>query len=288
MTETKPHEALARERAHYEEHRRYLLSFLDRDETPAQRWLIRQTLRTWDRQWAYLDHSLIAGKTVLEAGCGNPRMLFYCRDLGAREAIGVDLSPAFTSRGLRGTRCYVYDRQMEVRPDSIRLLHGDVNGPVTAGLQVDTVLCFQSLHHIDLPAFVATCARLLPMGGHVAISDPMGDHPLRGMADRVARWWGLLSPDEQALTPGAVTTAFARGGFALRAFHALNPVSELYFLATAMLDGWSPRLAFWSRLPLVLWRPIEDLLEHTLVRTFPRLGWRYLLVFEKVSDQAST
>lgn len=275
-----------RERAHYDEHRRYLLHFLERGRTEADRWLIRRTLLTWDRHLALLDPGLFRGKRILEAGCGNPRFLFYARRFGATRAIGVDLSPAFVARGLRQAYTYAGPQALPVAPGEIELLYGDFTGPITEGLTVDTITCFQSLHHFDLARFAATCDRLLPPGGQVAISDPVGDHPLRRLGDRVGRWSGLLSPDERAYPPARVAAEFRERGFTVVQWHSLNPTLEIYFQLTELFTPLSGRLAFWLKLPLALWRPLEDRLERVLLSRRPQWGWRYLMVLRKGGPEA--
>jgi SAM-dependent methyltransferase len=277
-------EALERELAHYDEHHRYWLDFLEYDATPLRRWLINKVLLTWDRQFALLDPALIKDKVVLEAACGHPRVLYYLKSLGAKEAIGVDLSPRFVNRGLACRRTYVYDRQLDCRPEKIQLRFGDINGPVAADLKPDVIACFQSLHHLDLPRFAQTCGRLLRAGGHVIISDPVGDHPLRRLGDIVGRAYGLLSPDEASLAPAKVLGCFAAEGFAPILCRSMNPLAEIYFHLTGMLASFSRRLSFWARLPLAWWRPIENFLERTVIRRWPRLGWRFFLVLEKKAD----
>ncbi len=275
------HDVIARETAHYQEHKRYILHFLERDRTECGRRLIRHILATWDRHLAFLDPAWVRGKRVIEVGCGNPRIVQYCKHLGATRAIGNDLSPAFVARGLRRPHNYAYDAVFPARHDDIELLYGDFNGPATKGLEVDTVMCFQSLHHIDLDAFVATCNRILTPGGRVVISDPVGDHPLRRIGNWVGRLSGLLSPDEAALTPGRVAAAFGERGFIETQRHSLNPTLEIFFHLTELLEPLSGALAFWLKAPLALLRPLEDRLERTLLQRRPRLGWRFFLVMHK-------
>jgi SAM-dependent methyltransferase len=236
------------ERIHYDEHRRYLLHFLELDGLTFDRWLIRQVLKTWDRQIPLIKQQWIRGKTVLEAGCGNPRILFYFRCLGAREAIGCDLSKQFVARGILHNQTYVYTSSIECKVGQIRLIYGDVNGPACEGLAVDTVTCFQSLHHLDLPRFAATCHRLLPPGGHVILSDPMGNHPLRTLGNLLGRRSGLLSPGEKALSPQKVIAEFTAQGFELQEYRSLNPTLEIYFQLTE-LAGVLPETAHGAAAP---------------------------------------
>jgi SAM-dependent methyltransferase len=284
MSSTRTPGFVEREKHHFQNHCRYILHFLAFDKNRFDRWLIRQVLKTWDRQIAFLDPTLIKDKVVLEAGCGNPRFLFLFKQMGAKEAIGCDLAHQFVALGLGLKHTFVHVYNPPTDEQEIRLIYGDVNGPVTEGVRADTITCFQTLHHLDLPKFAATCHRLLTPGGHVAISDPTLGHPLRRLGNWVGRISGLLSPDERALSPKQVTSEFERLGFTRIAYRPLNPTLEIFFQMTELLSPLSTRAAFYAKLPMVVLRPLEDLLEGTIVRLFPRLGWRYFLVFKKNSD----
>lgn len=272
---------LHRERDHYEAKSPDLLRFLEQDDGPVARWLIRQVLRTWDRQIALLDPAWFRGRRVLEVGCGNPRMLFYFLALGAAEAKGCDLSRRFVDRGLGRRRTYVHTATLDVHPERIQLLHGDALGEALAGETTDTVVCFQSLHHFPLTRFADMCGRLLGPGGLVVISDPVGNHPLRGLADVLGRRSGIMSPDEQSHPPARVRAAFEARGFETLRLQALNPTLEPWFQLTELCLGRWPRAALFSKLPLALLRRVEDGLEAAVLSRWPWLGWRYLVVFRR-------
>jgi SAM-dependent methyltransferase len=274
-------EVLERERIHYDRDSPYWLDFLELDDSAFDRWLIRGVLRTWDRHAVFIDPGMICDKVVLDAGCGNPRMLFFFLELGAREAIGCDLSDRFLRRGLERPATYVHNRSFKTEPARIRFLLGDFCGSTTEGMHVDVISCFQSLHHFDLDRFVKTSHRLLRPGGRVIISDPVGNHPLRGVSNTVGRLSGLLSPDENSFSPEVARRRFVENGFKIVKFAALNPTLEIYFHLTGLLSFLPPRLVFYLKAPMVFLRPIENLLEATVVRLFPRFGWRYFFIFEK-------
>jgi SAM-dependent methyltransferase len=279
MTTTTNQAVIDRERAHYQVHGRYLLSFLERDRTESERWLIRRVLATWDRQLALLPSELIRDRRVLEIGCGNPRVLQYFAALGAAEVIGNDLAPAFVQRGFARPHNYAAGRA--VAAIDVPMRYGDATGQALRGLTVDTVTCFQSLHHLDLPGFVAACNGVLAPGGHVAISDPTGDHPLRRLGDAVGRGSGLLSPDEKARPAREVIAAFLDRGFELLVHRSLNPTLEIYFHLTELLAPYAPRLAFWAKALMAPLRPLDDWLEAHVLPRRPHWGWRYFLIFRK-------
>lgn len=280
-------EAVMREKHHYDEHRRYLLHFLELHDSAYYRWIARGTLKTWDRHVAHLKREWFEGKSTVEVGCGNPRFLLFVKQWGASRAVGVDLSEVFVRRGLSHPSAYVYDTQTPTDPSSIELRFGDINSDTAADLRVDNVCCFQSLHHLDLDAFTETCERITMPGGRVIISDPNGDHPLRGLADRVGRRAGLLSPDEKALSASVVRNKFEAAGFQTELYRAMNPFSELWFHFTELLTPLSVPLSMTAKIPLRLFRPLENALESLWLSRAPRWGWRYLLVFRKPKEAVS-
>jgi len=272
-------EEIIRERIHFDKHIRYLLNFIELDGSDFRRWVISCALKTWDRQMAFLQPEWIRHRDVLDVGCGHPRMLFYFKQLQARQMVGIDLSRQFVNRGLRRDYSYVHGVKVANCSEEIRFVYGDVNDGELYNTRVDTITCFQALHHLDINRFIETCHRLLKPNGLVIISDPVGDHPLRRIGDCIGRTFGLLSRDEQALPPRLVVDRFQGQGFKLVLNKSLNPLLEIYFLMTEMLLSSFPRLALYSKIPMALLRPLENFLEATLLDRFPRLGWRYFLVF---------
>jgi len=246
-----------------------------------QRWIMRQILKTWDRQIAFLDTDLIKNKTILEIGCGNPRMLFLFNELGAKRSIGCDLSSRFVEIGLSRPYTYVFKSKLKVQKERIEVTICDFYDLNKTNIKVDTICCFQSLHHFSLKKFIETCSNLLNKHGHVVISDPVGNHPLRKIADFVGRYSRLLSPDEQAYHLPTVRNMFEERGFEVLHFRALNPFLEIYFhfiwLLKFLPDSWKHLL----RAPMGLLRPLDNFLEATLLKWAPSLGWRYYYVFQK-------
>lgn len=259
----------------------YLLHFLERGSSAFNRWLIREILKSWDRQIAFLDPAWIQDKVVLEACCGNPRMLYYFHTLGARRLLGCDVARAFVARGLGCAETYVYDQRVVCGPAPFDILLADAErAPLKAGT-VDTVCCFQAMHHVDLERFARECARVVVPGGHVFLSDPVGTHPLRGLGNRVGRAVGPMSEDESAYDPACVAERFRAAGFRVLRLRSLNPVSEIYFQLTELVTRISGTASFYLKLPMALLNRIEPVLENTLLDRYPRLGWRFALALEK-------
>lgn len=258
-----------------------LLHFLNRNGSRFDRWMIREVLKSWDKQLAFLDDSWIRGKVVLEACCGNPRVLFYFHELGARRLIGCDVAKEFVSAGLDASWTFVYDRRIVCGEPPFQMLLGDVeNLPLRRG-SVDTICCFQALHHVDMYRFGEECARILSPRGHLFLSDPVGTHPLRPLGDWLGRRFGPMSGDEKSYDPEKVIQVFQEAGFRTVEFLSLNPLSEIYFQLTELLTRFSKALSFYLKLPMGLLNRVEPLAERTLLRRLPALGWRFVLAMEK-------
>ena len=261
-----------------------LLHFLKRGDSRFERWLIAEVLKSWDKQLSLLDASWIRDTVVLEACCGNPRVLYYFHLLGARELIGCDVAKEFVASGLKCSHTFVFDKHIRCGRPPFQMLFADVESLPLQRTSVDTVCCFQALHHLDTARFAQECLRVLVPGGHVFISDPVGTHPLRGLADRVGKTIGSMSGDEQSYDPQEVIRIFSSHGFRVLRFVSLNPLSEIYFQVSELATHLSPALSFYLKIPMFLLNRIEPILERSLLRRWPHLGWRFALSLEKTDS----
>lgn len=259
----------------------YLLHFLDRGSSGFARWLIREVLKSWDKHLGLLDLTWVKDKVVLEACCGNPRILRYFDLMGARKVIGCDIAKEFLASGLASSRTFVYDKEIVCGAPRFSMIIGDVQNLPLAARSIDTVCCFQALHHVDMHRFASECARVLPPGGHVFISDPVGSHPLRGFGDWVGRRLGPMTGDEKSYDPAEVVRVFEKEGFRIVRFVSLNPFSEIYFQVTELFTRVSPSVSFYLKIPMCALNRLEPFIEKTVLRKYPSLGWRFALALEK-------
>ncbi len=100
-----------------------------------------------------------AGRTVLEAGCGEGYGADMIADVAER-VIGVD-----------------YDTQtvahVRARYPRIEMLHGNLADLPVPDASVDTVVNFQVIEHLwDQPQFLRECLRVLRPGGELLLSTP--------------------------------------------------------------------------------------------------------------------
>ena len=106
----------------------------------------------------------LAGRRVLDVGCGIARRLRHARDAGASLAVGVDLSPDMLAHAASGSPLAAAD---------VRAL------PIAAGA-FDVVWCRLVLGHLSaLTAAYAELARACAPGGSIVVTD---FHPLAAAA----------------------------------------------------------------------------------------------------------
>jgi SAM-dependent methyltransferase len=126
----------------------------------------------------------IAGKRVLELGCGSGHSLKYLAEQGASEIWGLDLSPtqiAFATATLQNVKptARLFESPMEVNPG------------IPAGY-FDLVVSIYALGWtIDLPATLALVAQYLKPGGSFVFS---GEHPAYSCLEYVDRQYVVARP----------------------------------------------------------------------------------------------
>ena len=104
----------------------------------------------------------LAGKTVLDVGCGGGILAEGMASLGAR-VTGIDLSV----KALSVARLHLFESGHSV---DYRLISAEAFAEESPG-HFDVVTCMEMLEHVPDPAStIAACARLVKPGGHVFFS----------------------------------------------------------------------------------------------------------------------
>jgi len=158
---------------------------------------------------AFIAPHLVPNASILEAGCGPGRFLYWLREQGYR-AVGVDCSLAALAKGRR----YSAD---------FRLALADVCSLPFRAEAFGTCLSFGVIEHLpDGPdECLAEMRRVLAPGGVLIISVPhrnllaVADPPLKRVYRALRRIpvAGPLEPPGRHLPAGELTAALARAGF---------------------------------------------------------------------------
>ena len=107
-------------------------------------------------------HASLAGKSVLDVGCGGGILAESMARLGAR-VTGIDLS----EKALRVATLHLHHSKLEIQYQKTSV---EEFAALHAGA-FDVVTCMELLEHVpEPPAMVAACARLVRPGGHVFFS----------------------------------------------------------------------------------------------------------------------
>ena len=107
-------------------------------------------------------HASLAGKTVVDVGCGGGILAESMARLGAR-VTGIDLS----EKALRVATLHLQKEMLSVKYEKAAV---EEFAALHAGA-FDVVTCMELLEHVpEPPAMVAACARLVRPGGYVFFS----------------------------------------------------------------------------------------------------------------------
>lgn len=114
----------------------------------------------------------VAGKRVLDIGCGTGELSFFVHDLGAKRVQGVDLAAPLVQKAQQEAR------QRGVA-DGVSFATCDETDRIPiANSSVDVILCFDTMEHImEYDAIIREWRRVLVPGGRVLIWWSVWFHP---------------------------------------------------------------------------------------------------------------
>jgi 2-polyprenyl-3-methyl-5-hydroxy-6-metoxy-1,4-benzoquinol methylase len=150
------------------------------------------------------------GRTVLEIGCGTGMFTEQFAASGAR-IIAVDVSPDLLAkaiaRRLPADRVRFEQRRFET------LERSDAAIQPWAAAGVDAIIGSSVLHHLDIPAALATCKKLVATGGRIVFAEPNMLNPQVWMERNFRRWFPYVSQDETAIVRWELRRQLERAGF---------------------------------------------------------------------------
>jgi 2-polyprenyl-3-methyl-5-hydroxy-6-metoxy-1,4-benzoquinol methylase len=165
------------------------------------------------------------GRSALEIGCGTGLFTERFAAAGAR-IVAVDVSPDLLAKA--ADRRLPHDR---VRFEQRRFESLDRADPAFQSWipdGFDAIIGSSVLHHLDLPAAIDTCRRLLVRGGRIAFAEPNLLNPQVWMERTFRSWFPYVSPDESAIVRWVLGRQLERGGFAnirITPFDWLHPAT---------------------------------------------------------------
>jgi SAM-dependent methyltransferase len=140
----------------------------------------------------------VAGKTVLDLGCGNGESVVVLVHKGAR-VIGMDISPELINLASRRV-----EMQCTGFPKPQLLVRSAYETEIPDA-SVDVVLSNAVLHHLDLPTVLTEIGRILKRNGRLIIKEPVRLLRLVAMArklfpdrDNISAYEHPLTRDEYA------------------------------------------------------------------------------------------
>jgi SAM-dependent methyltransferase len=226
---------------------------------------------------------LYKNKIILDVGCGNGHLVNYFAKHGARLAVGTDIAFYYIQSGRKERHFFVYNEKLRQGENTnVSFINSDVRRLPFKDSSFEMVLAFALLHHINEKTnFISECRRILVAGGRLVVVDPNGGHFLRNIANRYARGVNFLTEAEEAINIAQLKKILTGNGFY---------VEEIKF--ESFFGDMSAQLAFIlynnNRIlgkMLQYFTPfcfaVDSVLEATLFKLFPNLGWRFFVLSRK-------
>lgn len=270
-----------REQAHFNNLHVNPLGFLEDDNSAFKKLTIKFLLSRWDGHLKYIPREALNGKLVLDACCGNPRVVCWMKEKGAT-AFGCDISIKMLTMGNSAGSSYTLGKKVVLAP--VRWVIADCEKLPYASGTFDTLTCFQALHHVNNDVFLTECRRVLKKDGVIIVSDPNGDHFLRRVGTVIGKRLRLLSDDEITTGRKEIIADLESSGFRVEWCRSINFLSETVFLFEEVLRKKRPLLSALMRASLLFFYPLDFILDHSIFRIFPSLAWRNIFYAIKTSD----
>ncbi|MBC8043832.1 MAG: class I SAM-dependent methyltransferase [Rhizobacter sp.] len=147
---------------------------------------------------AYLSQpGILAGKKVLDYGCGSGEWTMQFLERGADNVVSIDLSDYLVEQLRDAFKASGYDHRATAMTMNAEHLTFSDN-------TFDVVLGSGILHHLNLDAALLEVRRVLREGGKAVFMEPLGVNPLLNLYRN--RTPHLRSPDERPLTSADIAT----------------------------------------------------------------------------------
>ena len=165
------------------------------------------------------------GRTALEIGCGTGLFTERFAATGAR-IVAVDISPDLLAKAIERRLPAEIVRFEQRRAESLDLTEPAFQAWAPKGF--DAVIGSSVLHHLDIPAAIDTCRKLLAPGGRMVFAEPNLLNPQVWLERTFRSWFPYVSRDETAIVRWSLATQLERAGFsnvAMTPFDWLHPAT---------------------------------------------------------------
>ncbi len=140
----------------------------------------------------------VAGRDVIDIGCGDGTYSMELARAGARRVLGVDAAAMAIERA----------RQRAAGNDQVEFEVGDATRLHERGERFDVAIIRGLLHHVDDPAAVAASA--CKVANDIVIVEPNGYNPVLKVIERVSPYH--VRHDEKSFRATTIDGWFRRGG----------------------------------------------------------------------------
>lgn len=150
------------------------------------------------------------GRTALEIGCGTGLFTAQFVATGTR-LVAIDISPDLLAKAIERQLPADRVRFEQRRAESLELTDPALQAWAANGF--DAIVGSSVLHHLDIPAAIDTCRRLLATGGRIVFAEPNLLNPQVWMERRFRSWFPYVSRDETAIVRWELRRQLERAGF---------------------------------------------------------------------------
>ncbi len=262
------------------------LSFFGEATTVSERLFNPLYRSSFDRALRFIPSSTVMQRDICETGCNIARYLFYFKALGARHAIGCDLSHGILRRALLPHHNYV--RNASVAPGHVDLVQCLAEQLPLHDSTIDTLFCFRSLHHfINKEAFISQGRRILKENGLFIIVEPSGSNPFRILANKIGKHFKYLTEGENACVPENVLDTLKRNDFEIMNISYYNMLSEANVHIGELSKRYSKLLYIIVSVILFFTNTIDTILAPVINRSLHKLSWSFVIIARKGSPTRS-
>ena len=177
------------------------------------------------------------GRTALEIGCGTGMFTERFAAAGAR-IMAVDISPDLLAKAADRRLPPDRVRFEERRFESLEKTDAALQSWAPGGF--DAVIGSSVLHHLEIPAAIATCKTLLAPGGRIAFAEPNLLNPQVWMERTFRSWFPYVSQDETAIVRWELKRQLERAGFSnirITPFDWLHPATPSSLIGVVSRAG---------------------------------------------------